>query len=107
MTTAAEPATRQRLAVPEEPADLRAGISHALLAGEDWVASFGDDLGVGGYLWQQWGPVLEPAGMARAGFTEVVAGYRRELWYWLLGDRVWEQTASGLAGRLLRRLPAA
>jgi hypothetical protein len=27
------------------------------------------------------------------------------LWLWLLGDRRWEQYASGLAGRVIRRMP--
>lgn len=107
MTTAVEPPTSLTLEVPPEPAELRAELRQALLGGAEWTERFGADLGIGAYFWEQWGGVLEPAGMRRAVFTEVVAGYRRELWYWLLGDRIWTQTASGLAGRLVRRLPPA
>ena len=35
----------------------------------------------------------------------IVAGYDRELWLWLLGERTWAQCADGLAGRVRRRLP--
>jgi hypothetical protein len=36
----------------------------------------------------------------------VCRGYERELWLWLVGERTWVQCASGLEGRLLRRLRA-
>lgn len=103
--TVVEPAPGPSLALPDEPAELRVQLRDTVLGGADWTESFGEDLGVGDFLWEQWGPVLEPAGMDRAAFASVVAGYRRELWYWLLGDRIWPQVATGLAGRLLRRLP--
>ncbi|MGH9121605.1 MAG: hypothetical protein ACRDYC_06620 [Acidimicrobiales bacterium] len=57
-------------------------------------------------LWESWGQVLRGAGMSRDGLAAVVGGYRRELWLWVVGDRIWQQCASGLAGRVLRRLPA-
>lgn len=104
--TVVEPAPGPSLALPEEPAELRAQLRHAVLGGADWAGTFGQDLGLGEFLWSQWGPVLGPAGMDRAAMASVVAGYRRELWYWLLGDRIWPQVATGLAGRLLRRLPS-
>jgi hypothetical protein len=50
--------------------------------------------------------VLEPAGCTREAFVDVVVANRRELWLWLLGDRRWEQYVTGLAGRVIRRLPA-
>jgi len=37
--------------------------------------------------------------------ARVCRGYERELWLWLVGERTWAQCASGLGGRLLRRLP--
>lgn len=60
---------------------------------------------ISSWLWDQWCRALEPAGLSRERFDAVCAGYRRELWLWLAGDRPWEQAARGLAGRLARRLP--
>jgi hypothetical protein len=58
----------------------------------------------GAWLWERWRATLEPVGIAREAFIDVVAGYRRELWLWIVGDRGWEQMLSGLAGRVSRRL---
>ena len=94
-----------RLEIPVEPVELRHTIRHEVLGGADWQGQFGDGLGVGEVLWAHWSSVLEPGGMSRAGFDGEVRAYRRELWFWVLGDRKWEQAIGGLAGRLLRRLP--
>ena len=94
-----------RLEMPPEPTALRLTLRDALLGGADWVALFGEDLGLGDTLWASWGSALEAAGLSRTAFVAVVAGYRRELWFWLLGDRIWAQVATGLAGRMARRLP--
>ena len=61
-----------------------------------------------GAVWKAWAGSL--AGTAGSGvdpgwLAQVVAGYRRELWLWLVGERTWEQCLSGLAGRVDRRLP--
>ena len=93
------------LEIPPEPVELRGLLRDAVLGGADWHAEFGPELGVGDVLWAAWGDQLAGSGMARATFTDVIAGYRRELWFWLLGDRIWDQVATGLAGRLVRRLP--
>lgn len=95
------------LEFPEEPEELRVGLRDALLAGGDWRAGFSDDICIGVWLWSRWQPVLEPAGCTREDFVEIVKSSRRELWLWLLGDRRWEQYVTGLAGRVVRRLPAA
>ncbi len=95
------------LTVPAEPVELRHLLRSALLAGEGWEARFGPELGVGEALWPVWGEALSAAGMTREQFTATVRGYRRELWFWVLGDRIWAQAASGLAGRLRRRVPSA
>jgi hypothetical protein len=55
-------------------------------------------------LWGVWGPALQAAGMDRDRFGEIVAGYRRELWLWVMGERTWAQAAGGLLGRVQRRL---
>jgi hypothetical protein len=93
------------LPLPEEPAALRHQTralaqeaperAAALLDAGEWLA---------GPLWEHWGPALEAAGMSRARFLQVVAGYRRELWLWVMGERTWAQSAGGLAGRVRRRL---
>jgi len=54
--------------------------------------------------WTAWGRVLASAGADRSWLATVVGGYRRELWLWLVGERTWEQTCTGLAGRVTRRL---
>ena len=37
-------------------------------------------------------------------FEAIVVGYRREIWLWLAGERIWTQCCSGLIGRIGRRL---
>jgi hypothetical protein len=96
------------LPLPEEPVALRASVralvegeperGAALIDGAAWIAD---------PLWERWGPPLEAAGMSRARFLQVVAGYRRELWLWVMGERTWAHSAGGLLGRVRRRLPAA
>lgn len=78
-----------RVMAEEEP-----GRAATLLTEPDWVA---------GHLWEGWGAQLEQAGIDRAAFTTVLAGYRRELWYWVWGNRTWAHCTQGLVGRLARR----
>lgn len=98
--------TVPRLEFPEEPEELRVALRDALLAGGDWRDGFSDDICIGVWLWSRWQPALEPAGCSREEFVAIVESTRRELWLWLLGDRRWEQYVTGLAGRVVRRLPA-
>jgi hypothetical protein len=93
----------RRLEVPAEPVELRDGLRQALLDGGDWREGFRDDICIGVWLWSRWQPVLEPAGVPREHFIDIVVSTHRELWLWLLGDRRWEQYLSGLAGRVARR----
>jgi hypothetical protein len=96
------------LSLPEEPVALRQrtralieqdpGRGTAVVDAGSWIAD---------PLWASWGPALELAGMDRARFDEIVAGYRRELWLWVMGERTWVQSAGGLLGRVQRRLPAS
>jgi hypothetical protein len=98
--------TQPTLPLPEEPVELRARVralveeaparGAALIDQGEWIV---------GPLWERWGSLLEPAGMSRARFLQVVAGYRRELWLWVMGERTWAQSAGGLLGRVRRRLP--
>jgi hypothetical protein len=94
------------LAIPPEPTALRAGTlvvieadpekGRALVAEGGWIA---------GPLWEWWGSELSGAGLGPDEFRDIDAGYDRELWLWLLGERTWAQCADGLAGRVRRRLP--
>jgi len=102
-----EPVAGVRLTEPEEPGELRVSLRDAVLGGGDWREGFSDDICIGVWLWEQWGPTLEPAGMPRETFVDIVTAYRRELWFWLMGDRQWSQFVEGLAGRVARRLPAS
>jgi len=95
-----------RLELPGEPEDLKAGLREALLDGQDWRAGFSDDICIGVWLWRSWRPALEPAGMSRERFVEIVTDNGRELWLWLMGERQWTQFVTALAGRVCRRLPA-
>jgi hypothetical protein len=96
-----------RLELPDEPLDLRAGLRDALLSGQDWRKGFSDDICIGLWVWGRWQPALEPNGMSREEFVDIVIADKRELWLWLMGERQWIQFLSALAGRVVRRLPAS
>jgi hypothetical protein len=95
------------LSVPEEPVELRRR-TRALIEEDPTRGAAVVDAGlwIADPLWERWGPALEPAGMPRGRFDQVVAAYRRELWLWVMGERTWAQSAGGLLGRVRRRLPA-
>jgi len=54
--------------------------------------------------WAAWETPLAASGHDKGWLAAVAAGYRRELWLWLVGERTWEQASEGLAGRVGRRL---
>ena len=95
------------LSLPVEPVELRAR-TRTLVEQDPGPGAAVVDAGsfVADPLWERWGPALEAAGMDRDRFGGVVAGYRRELWLWVMGERTWAQSAGGLLGRVRRRLPA-
>ena len=94
------------LKLPEEPVALRLR-TRALIEEHPERGTAVVDAGswIADPLWERWGPALEAAGMDRDRFGEIVAGYRRELWLWVMGERTWAQAAGGLLGRVQRRLP--
>lgn len=98
----AEPGAGLPLEHLMEPSELRASLLEGALAVPPRDRTYPECLGR--WLWERWGEALEPAGMSRAAFMEVVAGYRREVWFWLLGDRGWDPLLSGMAGRVCRRV---
>jgi len=95
-----------RLELPDEPMDLKIGLRDALLDGQNWRAGFSDDICIGLWVWSRWQPALEPEGLSREDFVDVVVADQRELWLWLMGERPWIQFLAALAGRVVRRLPA-
>jgi hypothetical protein len=101
-----EPTEGVRLEHIDEPVEIQEGLRRALLDGADWREGFSSDICIGVVLWERWRPALEPEGMDREAFVDVVVGYGREVWLWLMGERQWDEFLSGLAGRVRRRLPA-
>jgi hypothetical protein len=98
---------RRILALPGEPADLRAE-TRALLENrpEEGSRVVGDAAFVADPLWDEWGKDLEDAGMSHERFLEIARGYSDELRLWVVGERRWDHCVAGLAGRVRRRLPA-
>lgn len=92
-----------RFEVPSEPLDLRERLRDCALDPQSKEPSHYQSC-FGTWLWERWRATLEPAGMEREAFMDIVTGYTREVWLWILGDRSWEQMLSGLAGRVSRRL---
>lgn len=110
MTAATEPVGRAlegtpRLHVPDEPVSRRLHWLSQVHGGEPPEQVLLGAGGVAEWLWERW-RVLDRSGVGREELFSVVAGYRRELWLWLAGERTWQQCCSGLMGRLGRRVPA-
>jgi hypothetical protein len=95
------------LSVPDEPTKLKAG-SRALLedSPEEGGRVIADAAFVCDLLWEEWRADLEAAGMGYERFLEISRSYAGEFRFWVVGERPWDHCAAGLAGRLLRRLPA-
>ena len=91
----------------EEPVELRAE-TRALLeeSPEEGSRLIGEAAFVADLLWEDWGDLLEPAGMPYDCFLQISRGYADELRLWVVGERPWDHCAAGLAGRVQRRLPA-
>jgi hypothetical protein len=96
------------LFVPEEPVELRDRLRG--LAFEDtsnWTEILVADGQLADWLWEQWSHQLTEDKLDKDAYLEAVLGYKREIWIWLMGDRVWDQMLPGLIGRLQRRLPGS
>jgi hypothetical protein len=97
----------KRLPVPDEPTQTKAE-TRALLedSPEEGGRVITDAAFVSDLLWENWGDDLEGAGMDYTRFLEISRSYTGEFRLWVVGERPWNHCAAGLAGRLLRRLPA-
>jgi hypothetical protein len=97
----------KRLSVPDEPTELKAGIRTLLEdSPEEGGRVIADAAFVADLLWEEWRADLEGAGMGYDRFLGISRSYAGELRFWVVGERPWDHCAAGLAGRLLRRLPA-
>ena len=93
------------LPTPDEPVSLREQTRRAVLEEPgSWSRISADGTWIADAVWAQWAAVLEPRGTTRDLVAAGAAEHRYELWLWVMGERTWAQTASGLAGRSLRRL---
>ena len=93
--------------MPDEPTELKAE-TRVLLedSPEEGSRVIAAAAFVSGLLWREWGADLERAGMGYDRFQKITRSYAGELRLWVVGERPWDDCAAGLAGRLLRRLPA-
>ena len=93
------------LHVPEEPTVRAEGWLSAVLEGRPLDEVLTGEDGVAEWLWSRWRS-LGAAGLAERELGQIVLGYRREVWLWLVGERTWAHCCSGLVGRVTRRLGA-
>ena len=93
--------------MPDEPKEVKVE-TRALLeeTPEEGSRVIADAAFVSDLLWEQWGTGLEAAGIDYGRFLEISRTYAGEFRLWVVGERPWNHCAAGLAGRLLRRLPA-
>ena len=97
----------KRLSVPDEPTELKAGIRDLLEElPEEGSHIIADAAFVCDLLWEEWRADLEGAGLGYERFLEISRSYAGAFRFWVVGERPWDHCAAGLAGRLLRRLPA-
>jgi len=97
---------RKKLFLPPEPSSLKAE-TRALVerSPEEGMRLVDDAHFLADPLWEEWGTELIGAGMDYERFLQIARGYAGEIRLWVMGERPWEHCASGLAGRVLRRLP--
>jgi hypothetical protein len=97
----------KRLSVPDEPTEIKDRTSTLLEdSPEEGSRVIADAAFVSDLLWREWRADLEGAGMGYDRFLEISRSYAGEFRLWVVGERPWDHCAAGLAGRLLRRLPA-
>jgi hypothetical protein len=88
--------------MPDEPTARAQGWLTDILEGRELAAVLRAEGGFVEWLWSRWS-ALAQAGVSRAEFEGIVLGYRREIWLWLAGERIWTQCCAGLIGRVGRR----
>ena len=97
---------RRKLVLPDEPAELRAETRMLIEESpEEGIRLVNDGHPLADLLWKEWGAELEGAGIDYERFLQITRGYAGEIRLWVMGERPWDHCISGLAGRVLRRLP--
>ena len=92
------------LHLPDEPVARAAAWRNAVVdEGRDLQDVLTAADGLAPWLWSRW-RTLASAGMSEDELARVVLDYRREIWLWLVGERTWAQSCSGLIGRVTRRI---
>ena len=91
------------LHVPDEPTTRANAWLAAVVEGNDLTAVLSAADGFVPWLWSRWS-TLGTVGVTHDEFVQIVVGYRREIWLWLAGERIWTQCCSGLIGRVSRRI---
>lgn len=93
------------LIIPEEPLRLKLQTRAELESDpESGDAKIRDATFLAQPLWKDWGPALRGRGMKRREFFAAARGYSQEIRLWVVGERPWEHCASGLIGRVGRRV---
>lgn len=83
---------RMRSRAEDAPAEARSEMSEGR-----WLAP---------WLWAEWGPDLEAAGLGQDDLAREAGRWARELWLWVMGERQWPEVANLLYGGTLRRAAA-
>ncbi|MGI8648827.1 MAG: hypothetical protein ACR2KW_00365 [Rubrobacter sp.] len=97
--------TDLELELPEEPLRLKERTRAELEADpEAGNAKIADATFLAQPLWKGWGAELRSRGMRRREFFAIARGHSQEIRLWVVGERPWEHCASGLAGRVRRRV---
>jgi hypothetical protein len=91
------------LHVPDEPTARADAWLARVVDGDDLATVLQADDGLVPWLWARWS-TLGQVGVTKEDLGGVVVGYRREIWLWLAGERIWTQCCSGLIGRVNRRI---
>ncbi len=91
------------LHVPDEPTVWAERWLAAVVDGRELEAVLTDADGLVAWLWTRW-RYLASVGLDEDELRAIVLGYRREVWLWLAGERMWAQCCAGLIGRITRRI---
>ena len=94
------------LPLPQEPSELKARTRELVeRSPRDGLRVVAEGRFLADALWPTWGVCLTGAGMSYDAFLGVVRSYGGEIRLWVMGERPWEDCASGVAGRVSRRIP--
>lgn len=90
--------------LPPEPTKLRAtALALVRESPQQWAELADDGHWIAEPLRATWVQGLDSAGVDVNTLANAAAGYRQELWLWVVGERTWQHCIIGLAGRVSRR----